>query len=494
MGVRGVVDVVEAVATADPERTALIIAGEATTYAELRRAVGHCQAGLQHAGVGAGMRIPLVDDCSVTAVATVVGAARLGAAGALMNPRLTAAELGSLLEVSMAAAIGVAVERYAGTLRAAGCATVLGPAELLAGVADPADPGSPDPDAEAVVLFTSGTTGRPKPIPFTHGVLGPRIAAFAPTFHPGDAPVVSLMCVPLVHVGGLLGLLVTLARGHTAVVQTRFDAGEWLALVARHRVNTSFLVPTMLHRILEHPDFASTDLRSLQSLTYGAAPAPPELIRRAMAALPAVAFSNVFGQTETLGSITALGPDDHGGEKLASVGRPLPGVEIAVMDPGNGDPVAPGSVGELWVKTVASVLPPAPPEGPGVPPGWLRTGDMVRVDADGYLYPAGRLSDTINRGGEKFAPIEVESILREHPAVRDVAVTGVDDPEMGNRVGAAVVLSGAAAPDELKEFCVGRLANFKLPEKIVIVDEIPYNDFGKVARAELRALFVDVPD
>ena len=152
-------------------------------------------------------------------------------------------------------------------------------------------------------------------------------------------PSVSIMSVPLVHIGGMLGLLVALAKGSTTVVLTRFDAGEWLALVERHRVTTAFLVPTMLYRILEHPTFVTTDLSSLVSLSYGAAPATPELIRRTMDALPGVGLMNTFGQTETMGSITALGPGDHPPERLASVGKPLPGVVVRIVHPTTGEDV-----------------------------------------------------------------------------------------------------------------------------------------------------------
>jgi acyl-CoA synthetase (AMP-forming)/AMP-acid ligase II len=148
-------------------------------------------------------------------------------------------------------------------------------------------------------------------------------------------------------------------------------------------------------------------------------------------------------------------------------------------------------VGELWVRTEGSVIPSSQVADPGIPPGWLRTGDMVSVDDEGYLYPSGRLSDTINRGGEKFAPSEVEAVLRDHPAVRDVAVVGVPDPEMGSRVGVAVVARDPLTADELRQFCRGRIANFKLPETVLVVDDIPYNDFGKVDRRALRELLVE---
>jgi long-chain acyl-CoA synthetase len=297
------------------------------------------------------------------------------------------------------------------------------------------------------------------------------------------------MCVPLVHIGGMLGLLVGLAKGSTTVVQTRFDAGEWLALAERHHVTSSFLVPTMLYRILEHPDFKGTDLSALTSLAYGAAPATPELIRRTMEALPGVALTNTFGQTETMGSITALGPGDHPPERLASVGQPLPGVEIRIVHPATGQDVETGEVGELWVRSEVVVVPESQAHDAALPDGWFRTGDMVSADAEGYLYPSGRLSDTINRGGEKFAPSEVEEVVRAHPAVRDVAAVGVTDAEMGHRVGVAVVVGTPLNLEELRGFCKGRIASFKLPERLLVVDELPLSDFGKVDRKDLRARF-----
>jgi acyl-CoA synthetase (AMP-forming)/AMP-acid ligase II len=480
--------ILEDVIAADPDRAALIIDGSVTTYAELAAAVRRCAAGLRAAGAVPGGRIPLVDDTSLLSAAVLIGATHAGAAATLMNPRLTTGELSVLVEAAEAAPIGVAGSRSADALRGVEGMSVLGAEDLLSlAYVEGPPPRVPDPGDEAVVLFTSGTTGTPKAVALTHGLLGPKVAAFAPAVEP--VPSVSLMCVPFVHIGGMLGLLVQLAKGNTTVVQARFDAGEWLALVARHGVHTSFLVPTMLHRILDHPNFGSTDLRSLNSLTYGAAPASPELIRRAMASLPGVELTNTFGQTETMGSITALGPGDHAAERLASVGRPLPGVEVRVVDPTTGDAVPPGMVGELWVKSEGSVVPGTQAEGTGALAGWFRTGDMISADEEGYLYPAGRLTDTINRGGEKFAPSEVEAVVRTHPAIRDVAVVGVPDAEMGNRVGCAIVGREPITGEEIRDFCRGRIANFKMPERILLLDEIPYNDFGKVDRKVLRARF-----
>jgi acyl-CoA synthetase (AMP-forming)/AMP-acid ligase II len=486
--------VLDDVVSVDPDRTALIIAGESTSFGQLASASHRAAAGLDAAGVTRGQRIALVDDTSVLAVATLIGATHLGAATALMNPRLTGGELAVLMDSAGTVATGVVGPAFIAVAAEAGIDPILGAGALLAenerhqtAIVDPA------PDDDAVVLFTSGTTGTPKAVPLTHGAIAPRVASYSPSVDP--VPAVSIMCVPLVHIGGMLGLLVALAKGSTTVVQTRFDAGEWLALVERHAVTTAFLVPTMLYRILDHPDFATTDVSSLLSLTYGAAPATPDLIRRAMDAFPGAALTNTFGQTETMGSITALGPGDHPAERLASVGKGLPGVEIRIVHPMTGEEAAQGTVGELWVRSDVVVVPEgqvgdAGAEGDGViPPGWFRTGDMVSADSEGYLYPAGRISDTINRGGEKFAPSEVEDVVRAHPAVREVAAFGVPDQEMGHRVGVAVVVSAPLELEALRQFCHGRIANFKQPERLLVLSELPITDFGKVDRKDLRSRF-----
>ncbi len=480
--------VLDDVVALDPDRAALIIDDVATSYAALEGAIADAAAGLAAAGIQRGWRIPLVDDASVLAVAALLGATRVGASTALMNPRLTGGELTVLMQAAGTASAGVVGAGYSAVAAEAGILPTLGAGELLRGHGDaPPAWAVPEPGDDAVVLFTSGTTGTPKAVPLTHGVVAPRITAFAPEVEP--VPSVSIMSVPLVHIGGMLGLLVALAKGSTTVVLRRFDAGEWLALVQRHRVTTAFLVPTMLYRILEHPNFATTDLSSLVSLSYGAAPATPDLIRRTMDALPGVGLMNTFGQTETMGSITALGPGDHPPERLASVGKPLPGVVVRIVHPITGEDVETGTVGELWVRSDVAVVPSSPSDDGTTPSGWFRTGDMVSADEEGYLFPAGRMSDTINRGGEKFAPSEVEDVVRAHPAVRDVAAVGVTDPEMGHRVGVAVVVSEPLDIAALRAFSRGRIANFKQPELLLVVDELPLTDFGKVDRKDLRARF-----
>ena len=447
-------------ATEDPDRVALIIDdGTSWTYAALAAEVDAWAATLLAQGIKAGDRVAVVDWGGIRSTAITLAAARIGAASAHMNPLLTAGELRALVELSGAIPAAPEPDRTA--------------------LAPPAVAGA----GEALVLFTSGTTGLPKPVSITHEGLVNRVRAYAPPFNVERPPNVSIMAMPSFHVGGLVGLLLSLYGGNTTVVQPRFDAARWLALVAEHRIVSAMLVPTMLARILDHPDFAAADLSSLRLISYGAAAASEDLVRRAMVAMPSTGFANVFGQTETLGAYTTLTPDDHRDpRRIGSVGRPMPGVEIRVVDEETGEPVAPGAVGDLWVDSPLNVV-----------PGWLQTGDLARVDEDGYVYPAGRRSDTINRGGEKFGPAEIASVVAEHPAIAEVAVAGVKDAEMGERVGVAIVVhEGSVAPttDELRSWCRGRLAPFKLPEVVVIADTLPYNELGKLPR-RIVAQFIE---
>jgi acyl-CoA synthetase (AMP-forming)/AMP-acid ligase II len=385
--------ILDAAAASDPTRPALIIDGRVISYGELAATVRQCATGLATSGIVAGDRVAVVDGGSLLSIATLLGAARIGAAPALMNPALTPPELRELLKNADCAKIAVAGEAYADGLREAGATTVLtgsdlaGPASL-ASVPDATDiPDPPDAERDALILFTSGTTGLPKAVSITSGQLNMRINGISAPFRADAPPSVGMMCVPFFHVGGSLGMLGSLYSGNTSVVQARFDAGEWLRLVSEHRVSATFLVPTMLQRILDHPDFADTDLTSLAAIAYGAAAAPIALVRRAMAALPNVAFANVFGQTETLGAYTTLMPADHRDPARAgSVGRPLPGVEVRVVDPATGDDVEPGAVGELWVNSAQNVT-----------GGWLHTGDLARQDCDGYIFPSGRLGELCAR-------------------------------------------------------------------------------------------------
>ena len=477
----------------DPDRPALVMDdGTVHSYGALDGLARSWAATLAGAGVGGGDVVTLADRSGARGTAVTVAASMLGAATAQVNPLLTGSELVQLVRVAGCGPVAVA-----GSDAAAALTGALGPAGRVLGDprggGDPAGGTVPVPalagDRDVLVLFTSGTTGLPKAVPVTNDALMARMGAYRTPFDRARAPGVSLMCVPSFHIGGMLGLLLNLYGGDTTVVMPRFDAGRWLALVQEHRVASAFLVPAMLARVLDHPELASTDVSSLRTIGYGAAAAPVDLVRRAMERFPDVGFANVFGQTETLGAYATLAPaDHHDPRRIGSVGRPLPGVEVRVVDPVSGDGVAPDEVGELQVRTAQTVTSAEQSD------GWFATGDLARQDRDGYLYPVGRLSETINRGGEKFSPVEVAGALRTHRAVAEVAVAGIPDAEMGERVGAAVVVAaGAAAPTlaDLRAHCRATLAPFKLPEVLAVVDELPVNDLGKLPRRAVRALIVD---
>jgi long-chain acyl-CoA synthetase len=465
-----------------PDRVAIVVDGTPITYRQLEALIGKVTSALAARGVGPGDRVALVDLGSALSVATIYAAARLGAASAQMNTYLTSGELTQLVDL-VGARVGVAGSRYAANLGPAIDGPVLGEDEILAAADPGASPAVGDGPDTALVLFTSGTTGLPKPIFISHEVVTDRLAYYAKPIDPGVPQQVDMMSAPIFHIGGTLGLLISLHSGKQTVLLPKFDAGEWLELVERHRVAQTFVVPAMLRRILDHPRFATTDLSSLQALSYGAAAAPVDLVGRALAALPDVDFTNTFGQTETLGAYAALTPADHRrGDRLGSVGRPFPGVEMRIVDPATLEPVEPGGVGEFLVRASQNTT-----------SEWLHTGDSGWQDGEGYLFVSGRLSDTINRGGEKFGPVEVEDAIRTHPGVIDVGVVGVADPDLGERVGAVVVASEPVSAEALVRHCSTRLASYKLPEYLVFAPELPFSALGKLDRSALRTLLGEAP-
>ena len=470
-----------------PDRVALFVDGEETTYRRLESLIRSSAATLSAAGVGPGDRVALVNLSSVLSVATIFAAARIGAATAQMNAYLTPGELGQLAEL-VGARVGVAGGSFAAGLGSVIEGPVLLEEDLFGGAPGGDVIGGDRVDGTgaedtALVLFTSGTTGLPKPIAISHAVVADRLAFYAKPIDPAVPQVVDMMSAPIFHIAGTLGLFVSLHQGKQMVMLPRFDAGDWLALVEGRRVAQTFVVPTMLRRVLDHPRFATTDLTSLKALSYGAAAAPVDLVERAVAALPSVDFSNTFGQTETLGAYAALTPDDHRrGDRFGSVGRPLAGVEVTIVDPESGATVALGEVGEFLVRAKQNTT-----------ADWLHTGDIGHQDDEGYLYLSGRISDTINRGGEKFGPVEVEEVLRSHPLVADVGVVGIPDTELGERVGAVVVTSGPVTPEELVAHCTGHLATYKAPEFVVFAEDLPVSVLGKLNRPALRELLGGAP-
>jgi len=357
-----------------------------------------------------------------------------------------------------------------------------------------------DPDALAIVLFTSGTTSQPKAVELTHNNLTSYVTGTVEfeSAAPADA---ALICVPPYHIAGVGAALSNLYAGRKMVYLPNFDAQEWVRLVNDEQVTTATVVPTMLDRIVTvlEAGGAASNLPSLRNLAYGGSKVGLPLVRRALELLPDVGFVNAYGLTETSSTIAVLSPDDHRAahaalstkdatvaKRLGSVGQPVPGIELQIRDE-DGNVVGPGETGELFVRGeqvsgrytgVGSVLDEH---------GWFPTRDIAILDEDGYLFIGGRSDDTIIRGGENIAPAELEEVLIEHSHVRDVAVVGVEDPQWGQAIVAVVVPAAGIDPDpeELREHVRKNLRGSRTPDRVVFRDELPTTPTGKVLRREI---------
>jgi len=360
-------------------------------------------------------------------------------------------------------------------------------------------------DEPAVIMYTSGTTGHPKGAVHSHrnllavieyhrytDALAAELAA-AFGLPPRTGPRRFLMSLPLFHIASLHNLaLPRMTSGDTVVVDSgRFDVDRVLALVERERITNWAIVPTMAHRVVAHPQLGRYDLSSLTALSINSAPSSPALKDRVRAAIPSVqaAVVDSYGLTEATTAATVASPAELAAFPT-TVGSPIPSAEVSIRD-AVGEPVADGHEGEIWLRSQFTMLgywdDPAATEAVLRPDGWLRTGDLGRM-RDGRLYMASRRSDVILRGGENVYPAEIESVLDEHPAVRECAVFGVDDADLGQAVAAVVVCSAPVTPDELRAFAAERLAYYKVPARWLITDEpLARTATGKVVRTSLPA-------
>jgi acyl-CoA synthetase (AMP-forming)/AMP-acid ligase II len=492
----------------------ILVYGDARlTYADALSRVRRLASALASRGVGRGKSVAVLATNSHRYVECYYASATAGATFVPLNYRAKLHELEHMIDKAQPSVLFYG-SRYASLLdELAGKL----PRDLIR-VAIDADEGenleawiagAPDEleDAEieesdtSVLMYTSGTTSLPKGVMLSFGDFTAYVVGTV-EMADGEPRGAALLCVPLYHIAGATNIMTSVWTGRKLVLLSQFDAGEWLEAVERERVTHAFVVPTMLKQILDHARFASTDLTSLTNLSYGGAPMPFPVIRRALESFPkGCGFVNAFGQTETTSTLTVLGPDDHRltGDaaadevvlrRLHSIGRPLPDVEIKVADEA-GEALPPNQTGEILVRTPRVMKGYAGDVEGGArmePDGFLHTRDLGYVDDDGYVFLVGRQDDMIIRGGENIAPAEVESILQGHTAIEEVAVLGLPSVEWGQIVAAAVVLrpGASATPEELAEYCRARLASFKKPELICVVDELPRNPLGKILRKELR--------
>lgn len=497
------------------DKPALVFRDQVLGFRELHARVGRVAAALSAAGIGPGARVATLDKNHVAHFELLFGAAACGAVLVPISFRLVQAEVEHILreaepvllfvgpehaELAAALARGLANPPRLLTIEGEGEESYAG---FLAAAADAPDPRARpdhhvDADEAVLQLYTSGTTGLPKGALLGHrNLLGlcERSGAHVGSWRDDD---VMLLMMPLFHIGGTATGLITLYCGATTIVLREAEPGAVLAAIEAHRVTKMFVVPALLLFLLSHPRIEQARLGSLRHILYGASPISAALLQRALARFPCD-FGQVYGLTETTGTIVYLSGSDHKSgrpELLRSAGRPLPGIELRIVD-AEGRELPPGAIGEVVCRADQVMLgyfkQPAATAAV-IRDGWFKSGDAGYLDEDGFLYIHDRVKDMIISGGENIYPAEVESALSLHPAVADVAVIGVPDPTWGESVHAFVVLRPPHAPDAATEAAIieharTRISRFKVPRAISFVTALPRNAAGKLLKRELRQPF-----
>ncbi len=478
------------------DRTAVQCGDARLTVEGLMAAAGRASA---LAGAQVAEHLAFLDETSEALPVALFASAWAGVPFVPLNYRLTDAELDALLD-RVSPCLLVTSDTRAPSLAGRDGVEVVSRSDFLAAAqaGEPPDPEwDMDPEAIAVLLFTSGTTGAPKAAVLRHKHLVSYVLGSV-EFGAAAPEEAALVSVPPYHVAGVAATLSGVYAGRRVVQLPAFDAAAWLDLAEAESVTHAFVVPTMLARLVEGLDArGSTGPASLRALAYGGGKMPLPVIARAMARFPDTAFTNAYGLTETSSTIALLGPDAHREaaasedeatrRRLASVGQPLPGVEVEVRDE-HGVALGPGERGEIHVRGEqvsgeylgrgSTLL-----EG-----GWFATRDGGHLDDAGYLFIEGRVDDVIVRGGENLSPGEIEDVLHEHPDVVDCAVVGVPDEQWGEAVAAAVVPPPGRGADaeSLRQFVKERLRSSRVPERIRFVEALPYNETGKLLRRKVR--------
>jgi long-chain acyl-CoA synthetase len=482
-----------------PGKDALIHLGESVprrlSFAQLLPSVARQAAALAAQGVRAGDRVALVAPNDDRLVQALLACWSLGAVACPFNIRWSAAELADALGDS--GAVLVLADESLTHLVAQRETTVLtldafaAQACALAGLADTRTGG----DSLAAILYTGGTTGRAKGVMLSHANFWAATVARGAEL-PNSPDSVALLVAPLFHVAGLGRLLGQLIVGGTCVTLARFQPGRVLDAIEHEAVTDIVVVPTMLQSLLDAPEFRPERVQGLTRVAFGAAPMPPDLLARALDALPRAEFFQAYGMTETAGAVCMNPPANHRATERApglvnSVGRAGLGSEIRVTDE-EGSELPRGEVGEIVVRgpmvTSGYWRQPETTQA-AFRDGWLRTGDAGRMDGGGHLFIVDRIKDMIISGGENVYGGEVETVLRGHPAVAQAAVVGVPDARWGEAVHAVLVLRTGSAPiagEVLRDWCRQRLAGYKCPRSFSFVPELPLSGAGKVLKSVLR--------
>ena len=481
-------------------REAVIGDGRRLTYAELDRAVENMAGNLAARRIARGERVALLlGNCPEFLIA-VLACARLGAITVPIGTRQKGPELDYLLRDSGAVALIFEAEFVANLPAQAppelrlrvvvgGAAEGAEPiATLLTPATAPPAPAISEEDT-AVILYTSGTTGRPKGAMLSHFGIIHSVIHFARCIGGTEADR-SLLAVPASHVTGLVAiLLATIYFGGSSVLMRAFKARDFLAVAAAERITYTCVVPAIYILLLMEHDFDRFDLSAWRIGAFGGAPMPETTIRTLAEKLPNLTLINAYGATETT-SPTTIMPRGHGLAHLDSVGQVVPCGELQVVDE-QGRPVPPGTPGEIWIRgpmVVAGYWNKPQATAETFTDGFWHSGDIGSIDAQGFVRVFDRVKDMINRGGYKIFSAEVENTLSYHPGVAECAVIGRPDPVLGERVQTFIVpREPGLTADEIRRFCAERMADYKVPEIVTLVSEpLPRNANGKVQKAVLR--------